>query len=54
MSNFSAISWRETSYIDEMRSLCTRPTCLVGFLLCYLTETTGMNRYMSLHSDTLF
>jgi len=31
-----------TSYIrwDESYLLCTRPTCLVGFLCCCLIETT--------------
>jgi len=32
--------------------LCTRTTCLAGFLIVLLTETTVRRKTMSLHSDT--
>jgi hypothetical protein len=42
MNNISAISWQEQVTWDDADDgqLCTRPTHLVGFLLCKLTETT--------------
>jgi hypothetical protein len=51
-ANFSAISYPAQvnfQWDDDEGPLCTRPTRLVGFLYCYLTETTGAGRHVDPH-----